>query len=85
MRRLRLISNKLFYRKTLLYSSEGILKSRSDSKDEDDDEDDCDRLDVVGLDDSHISTPGILPSFMFEITYFIVTSLELVDNVEQIE
>ena len=39
------------------YSSEDLHKSRNESKDEEDDED-TDRLDVVGFDDSNISSPG---------------------------
>ena len=46
------------FRKTLPYSSEDVIKSRNESRDDDEEDDDTDRLDVVGFDDNSPSSPG---------------------------
>ena len=48
----------MMFRKTLPYSSEDVIKSRNESRDDDEEEDDTDRLDVVGFDDNSPSSPG---------------------------
>ena len=48
----------MMFRKTLPYSSEDVIKSRNESRDEEEEDDDADRLDVVGFDDNSPSSPG---------------------------
>ena len=48
----------MMFRKTLPYSSEDVIKSRNESRDDEEEEDDTDRLDVVGFDDNSPSSPG---------------------------